>query len=193
MQTVKMAAFLLLAILFVSCDIFNTRDSEEPVLAGSNEEFPSSPEILMNNLSAAITGKNAQNYVSCFTDSAYAPAFRFIPSNSSVNIYPVLSGFWDVRAERRYFENMLLQVNSNKAIDFALTGVKLTRYTDSAHYSSHYVIAVPLKNTEEVLSYEGDIQFTMVLDSRSRWAIRSWTDVNSAKKLCWSDLKGFFY
>lgn len=193
MQVIKAFLIVTLCLSFVSCDLFETRKTEEPIIEATSEDFPSSPEILMSNFTKAINAKSAQNYINCLTDSLYAPAFRFIPSNSSISVYPLLAGQWDVKAERRYFENLLLQVNASKNFSMIFSNDKLSRYSDSALYSAHYKLELYLKKTEIATTYEGDLQLVLYLDARSRWAIGRWTDINSAGLQCWSDLKGLFY
>jgi hypothetical protein len=65
-------------------------------------------------------------------------------------------------------------------------------FGDSLRYTSEYFISVPQRNADP-LSFEGNVEFSMVRDSRSIWVIYFWKDNAVGDSPSWSDLKGTNY
>jgi hypothetical protein len=184
---------LALALIFLAgCDIFETRQAERPVTSRSSFEFPASPEIVVQNLTNALQEKNSQDYVACLVDTNYlSKSYSFIPSSGTGSVYPALAGDWSVKSEEQYVKNVIVKLSSEQKITLTLSNEKYYKGVDSMVYTADYKIQLPQNFTNN--SFQGSLNFTMMMDSRSEWVITRWTDIKSSTNLCWSDMKGLYY
>lgn len=184
----NLAYIILLSFVVISCDIFTTRNPEEPNKPSSNFLPATSPEILFQNFKSSIEEKIIENYMSCFVDTTFLKKrFNFIPAIGSVSQYTVLSS-WSINEEKQYFNNLkaILPQGRNIVITFDKTQENL--FNDSAYYFIDYSITI---NSNIIGgTYKGTAQFKIFADSRRQWVIVEWQDIKKENYLCWSDLKG---
>lgn len=175
-------------ILFISgCNIFETRDPEEPNQRGSSFVPATTPDILFNNFSKSFDEKVVENYLSCFADPATLERpFRFIASPGAVDQFPGLIN-WDLSSERIYFKNIVSQ-SGEQNMSLVLSDQLSNVLGDSAIYFYNYSLSLPFADQE----YKGSLEFTIHLDSRSQWFITTWKDFNQSGYPSWSELKGTY-
>jgi hypothetical protein len=184
---------VLFVSLFYGCDMFSTRNPEEPETTRSNYTTPSTPEYLLENLKNAMSDKVTENYLSCFVDSAFfSRKFVFEPSAGSVSKYPYLAQ-WSLQAEKLYFNNLKASVASNASIKLALSNENKIQYSDSLLYSADYTITIAASDAKVPQIVEGTLRFSICRDSRSLWAIPHWLDIKKGNSVSWSELKGMLY
>ena len=189
----KVHIIILLSLLNLSCELFTTRDPEEPDTPRSNYQVATTPEILLQNLIDAFQDKNAENYMYCFVDSSYSEkVFLFQPSASAGSQYPFLRS-WNLQSEKQYFINLTNSIESSSAIVLLLTNEEKSLQGDSLTYIASYVLNVPTSSEQLPKYYQGKLSFTMVRDSRSQWVITTWQDIQEESNFSWSDLKGRYY
>jgi hypothetical protein len=192
--TKGLGVLLILCLIISGCDIFNTRDAEEPTQPRSDFEPAATTEILIQNFINSLKDKDVSNYLSCLSDTSFnVPKFHFIPSNEAVLTYPTLME-WDKRNEEQYFTNMSIKVNSNSQIVLTLTPISSNNFGDSTFYTASYSLNLPFVNSNSEITptvYEGTLTLKMIRDSRSVWSIYLWQDNKSSNtNQSWSDLKG---
>lgn len=180
------------AILY-SCNIFSTRDSEDPT-APSNSLIPATtPMILFGNLKSSIEDKVTENYLSCFVDQSFLPKkFIFTPSSGSARDYPSLSS-WGIESERQYFNNLKIASLPGNTITVNLLNQVNNPLGDSAIYQLDYSINVTGKDQNLSGEYSGTSQFKIHRDSRNQWVIVGWEDIKIGSKRTWSEMKGRLY
>ena len=186
--------FFVVLLLLEGCDIFSTRDAEKPVTSRSSFQFPSSPQIVIQNLTNSLLEKNTQDYTACIADSNYfaqKETFKFIPSAGLT--YPFLADGWSIKSEEQYIKNIFAKLSDNDQVVLTLSNDKLYPYGDSTVYTADYDIQLPQKTTLTATHFQGSLSFAMRVDSRSEWVITRWTDIKSSSSYCWSDLKGLYY
>ncbi|MDP3147677.1 MAG: hypothetical protein Q8N83_00980 [Ignavibacteria bacterium] len=194
MQKEKVVFLLFLLFLFGGCDLFSTRDPEKPDQPRSNYQLAVTPEILLENFTNSLSEKNVQNYLNCFSDSAFSgKEFQYFPSADANSKYPVLFESWSKKSEEQYFNNLISHILQDQPITFTKNNEKSSFSGDnSIVYTASYFLVVP-HNDEISKNFEGELQFTLVRDSREVWSIYIWQDINkSSMTVSWSELKGFY-
>lgn len=176
--------------LLIGCDIFNTREAEEPELPPSNFLPAAFPDDLISNFINSFIDKDVNNYSASFSDKNFTDKiFQFVPSSGAVSQFPFFMD-WDKTNEAQYFQNMILKVNENSRISLSLTEISRNNFGDSLFYTASYTLTIPFSDAELPETYQGDLTFKMVRDSRSIWSIYFWQDNKSSNLPSWSELKG---
>ncbi len=180
--------FFLSALLISSCDIFETRDPEQPDRSRSNYETPSEPQIVIQNLQNAFSDRNSDNYKKNF---ALGPPyvdrfFSFLPTSNALSSNPSLWSSWNVESEFQYFRNLVTRVPDGLPIILSLSSENYSPLGDSTIYTAEYSINVPnLTGAPNI--YEGSLKFSLITDNQSAWVIYYWEDISNDSS--WSDLK----
>jgi hypothetical protein len=191
----KKLLIILAAFLLAGCDIFSTRDAEEPNQPRSNFVPAVTPEDLIANFKNSLVDLNVENYLACLTDSSFSNRqFRFAPSSIAISQFPIMASDWGKREEEQYFLNMRNKIPADKQITINFFNVQLgSTQGDSTVYTASYSLNVPHNDPAIPLVFEGELSFSMNRDSRSVWTIHLWRDSRSGEYLSWSELKGRFY
>ncbi len=186
--------FIIFSILtLTACDVFTTRDAEDPEDTRSNYTTPSEPEILIRNLVSSFSDKDANNYVKSFTDPAFSnKVFYFLPTSSALQTWGNLWRDWNIDKEFQYFQNLVNETPDELPVTLVFTNEVYNPLGDSLNYTAEYFISVPQLNTDP-FNYRGNVEFGMIRDMRDTWAIYSWKDNVISESQSWSDLKGSNY
>ena len=170
------------------CDLFQTRDPEQPTQNTSTFETPTTYDIVLRNLSYAISENNVENYMRCFVDTALRP-FVFEPSpEEAVNFTQ-----WSLDAERRYFQNMGAALNGTMSLIDSISNKNISPGPPaSAVFYMNYLLYVPHPDPRAPRSVRGNMELYMVEDSLHRWSIYRWVDKKDAADSTWSYLKAWF-
>ena len=192
----KWIIYIVLPAFLVSCDLFNTRSPEGPDQTKSNYTPPDQPTILIQNMINSFTDKNTDNYRKSFESVGDLAnnTFTFVPSSAAQVAYQGIWDGWDINSEVQYFKG--IQTSVPDALPMTLTlSTEQTSFSvlgaDSVKYSSSYSISIPQINSD-VLNYQGNVEFTMIRDSRQLWVIYFWKDNAIGDSPSWSDLKGSY-
>ena len=191
-RIILIISILSFAVMY-SCDMFTTRDPQQPQATSSNFIAATTPEILFQNLKSSVEEKVIENYMACFVDSSYLKrSFNFIPAGGVITQYPVLNT-WSLQAERQYFNNLKTNLQQSSKITLNYSQNQLTPLGDSAIYVVDYELTVNTSNSSISGLYQGSSQFKIFLDSRNQWVIVDWEDIKKDDLSCWSELKGRTY
>jgi len=184
---------IILLILVTSCDVFETREPENPNTGRTEFVTPTTPEILFNNLKSSLREKIVENYMQCLIDPALTESeFNFISNASSLQNYPALSN-WERSSEQQYFNNLKTSVNDESAVILELFNEFQNIQGNSATFQYDYRIIISPIDNAIPSEYRGTAIFTIILDSRNYWVIQNWEDIGIEGFSSWSDLKGRFY
>jgi hypothetical protein len=188
---------LLLSTLLLSCNLFNTREPENPV--SGNQTLPAAftKEALFSNFKSALEQKNVSEYEKLFADSStHAQRFTFIPNQSSAARYSAVFSTWSRTMETKYLQNAIAAVNTSSALQFqVISGPQVITFQgDSAHYIFDYLLYVPHNRTDvNTQQFTGRCEITMSPDKNNPiWRIYRWIDFETKKDSSWSELKGQF-
>jgi len=192
----KWFVYIILLLFLISCDLFQTRPPEGPDQSKSNYTPPSQYDILIQNIIYSFADKNTDNYRKSFelVDDLTSNTFAFIPSSSAQVAYQGIWDGWDVQAEEQYFNNIKTTVPDELPMTLTLSMDPASfsvLSVDSVKYSSRYSISIP-QRTSDPLNYQGNVELTLVRDSRQIWVIYYWKDYAIGDSPSWSDLKGSY-
>ena len=193
----KKIFFLTIILLPLSaCDLFTTRNAENPDQTRSNFQPPVEPAIVIENLKSSLSDKNLKNYIACFVDTIFADqTYNFSASSEAISLYQIFVQGWGLNEERRYFSSVTNRVPVDFPISLSLSNENYSSLSgDSLVYSATYSLNLPVSSSDPVpQNYAGNLQFNMLRDSRSEWVIYYWKDTKSESLPSWSELKGSFY
>jgi len=193
----KKILFLIIILLPLSaCDLFTTRNAENPDQTRSNFQPPVEPAIVIENLKSSLSDKNVQNYIACFVDTIFADqTYNFSASSEAISLYQIFVQGWGLNEERRYFSSVTNRVPVDFPISLSLSNENYSSLSgDSLVYSATYSLNLPVSSSDPIpQNYAGNLQFNMLRDSRSEWVIYYWKDTKSESLPSWSELKGSFY
>jgi hypothetical protein len=187
------AKILSLSVLLIvqSCDLFQSREPENPSETKSSYRVPVEPTDVIENLKNSFKDKNSYDYKKNFSSGSplVDRDFYFIPSSNVATSFPA---DWNISQEFQYFNNMVIRVPNEIPIQLSFTNEEYDLQADSAIYAAEYSISVPVQNAAPVL-YEGNLRFIMVTDRNSAWVIYYWSDIAKQGFKSWSELKIEFY
>ncbi len=184
---------IILILLLSSCDIFETRQPEDPNTGRTDFVTPTTPDILFNNLMSSLKEKVVENYLQCLVDPTLSTEqFLFISSASSMQNYPALST-WERESERQYFNNLKTSVSDESPILLELFNEFQNVQGNTANFQYDYRIVITPIDEAIPTEYRGTAIFNIQLDTRNYWVISSWEDIGIESYSSWSDLKGRFY
>ena len=185
---------ILTLLVITGCDIFETRDAETPDQSRSNYRTASEPKILIQNLIASFADKDVVNYKNSFETSFSSKLFQFLPSSTALARFQNIWSSWNIDSEIQYFNNMKTLVPDELPVtlSLSLSAESFSVLGDSVKYTSEYFLNVPQRDSDPLI-FKGNLEFTMIRDSRSVWVIYYWKDNAIEDNSSWSDLKGSVY
>ncbi len=185
-------ALLIVALLLSSCDIFSTREPEQPSQSNCFGQPPTRPLITVNNLESAIVQKCPDNYGSVFSPSAGARPFVFVPSTEGQEQYAAVFGSWSAEDELSYFRNLVAKARTNGFSSLFLAPTDSLITADSVVYSFDYTLT--FEHTEPGFPYtaRGNMQLTLAPDATNFWMLVRWSDFKTTADITWSLFKGKF-
>jgi hypothetical protein len=197
--TLSLRRSILLAIIFsflCACENpFITRTPEPPAGLGSLWIPPFSAEIVIENLRNAISDRNGENYVRCFSDSSrVSRRFQFIPEITVANNNPGAFVNWSLAQERDYFSQLRAAVPGDSICSLRLDSLQISLFGDSAQFRYAYdLTARHRRQTAGVPGrVQGELRFSLLKDSFGEWSIQRWVDFATGPAQTWSALKVAF-
>lgn len=185
----KYNAFFLLSLFFLSCNLFDTRDPENPVTDNQSLPPATSPGILIANFTTAFQQKNIQEYEKLFADSALV----FVPTQSAAARYSAVFSSWNKSSESESFRNAMSALGATSTPQLLLTTISNVLYqSDSALFTIDYSVFVPHTLTNVTTQYSGRSEFYFSPNKNNIWTIYRWLDFETKKDSSWSELKGQF-
>lgn len=186
---------ILTAISTSSCSLFEPRTPEDPSNAGVVWLYPSSPDIVVENMQAALNGRSAL-YLDCFDES-----FIFYADTSDINDYPTYDfSNWTLIDEGFTVTTAMYAVVPS---DSTITAEFLIDMghpdppapADSVTIYREYSIAIPQTyHSGTATPAVGIAELHMVEDSDGLWSIRAWHDVRheEATWVTWAVAKAYY-
>lgn len=182
--------FLITVLLIKGCGIFDTRNPEEPANIRSTFVPPTTPEIVIDNLSFSILEKNSENYVKCIS----ASNFLYVPDSKSQLVYGQIFENWDPLDEKRYMDNLISQTNTHASSVLFLDNEIYTQITsDSVSFQADYIIVYQHNRINLPKSAIGNLLLTLNTDENDLYSITRWQDFRqNDTDFTWSELKANF-
>ena len=176
------------SLLLLSCNLFDTRDPENPIADNQTLDYATSPSMLVSNFTTAFQQKNIQEYQKLFADSN----FIFIPTQSALARYGSVFTSWNKTSETEYFRNAITEIGNASSPQLSFTPVSNLQYqSDSASYTVDYVVFIPHSRTT-LKQFTGRSELYLSPNKNNIWSIHRWVDFETKKDSSWSELKGQF-
>jgi len=183
-------SFVIIVLLFKGCGLFDTRDPENPETVRSTYIPPTTPEIVIDNLSFSIQEKNSDNYNKCISPANYF----YVPDAQSLANYKHIFLNWNSFSEKRYLDNLINETNANSSSVLFLDNKRFTPVTsDSTIFQADYIVVFQHNRTNIPKSAKGNITLSLVTDANDLYYIRKWEDFRQHDTdFTWSELKANF-
>ncbi len=183
-------ACVAISFLFLSCDLLNTRDPQNP--DAGNQTLPTAftKEILIDNFQKSFQQKNIQEYAKLFTDSS----FLFLPTQSALARYSAVFSSWNKTSESDYFRNAMTAIGAASSPQiFFINSSTIPYHSDSALYMADYTVFVPHTRANITIQFAGRSELYLSPNKNNIWTIYRWIDFETKKDSSWSELKGQFF
>jgi hypothetical protein len=192
----QLLAFAFLLVLTqVACNIFETREPEQPSQSSSTFVPATEPSLVFSNMTNAFRDMNSVNYLKSFADSSSAGrSFSFEPTQGAKIKYGGLFLTWNRQSEQQYFENLRSKIPSGSTATLSFESLTVqSLQSDSAQYEATYRLTVPHTVAALPTVATGKAQFLLIADRSRSWVVWRWIDLTtSTSTFSWSDLKGAF-
>ena len=173
--------------LLSGCDLFSTRDAEDPDAGRSSWSLPLEPPDVMRNISYAYADLNSFDYML----SISSDSFSFIADAIALSNHPELDG-WSRTQEndhiKHLFEGDVLSQDSVLSVIFEDSVRIGLSNPDSESWQAKYTIT-GVTATGVAHQMSGTVVFHLVIESEGYWVIRRWEDRRTEGEATWSDLK----
>ncbi len=177
-----------LSLFLLSCNLFDTRDPENPLTDNQTLQPATSPSMLISNFTTSFQQKNLQEYGKLFADST----FRFIATQSAYARYGAVFLSWNKNSESDYFRNAVTEIGNLSSPQLSFTTVSSVQFqSDSAAYTVDYVVFIP-HSRSTTKQFTGRSELFMAPNKNNVWSIYRWVDFETKKDSSWSEFKGQF-
>ena len=191
----KFTYYLLLIILLVGCDLFKTRQPQEPDDSSTDFQPASTHYILFTNFNNSFNRLNVEYYYDCFIEESQSASsiFQFNPDADALARYGILYSSWRRENEKQFLQGLR---SSLEIGIFPLLTWKSKKYdlitSDSAVFIGEYLIQIKEKDVENI--YSGISRFVFFRSVNGLWYIKRWTDFRNPNDTLpsWSILKARF-
>jgi len=188
--------FLLAALYFCSCSLFEPRIPEEPSSEGIVWQDPTSPDIVVENMQSALNGSSAL-YTNCFSES-----FVFYADTNDINEYSGEYNFsgWTLDVESYTVVSQLFSVVPTDSTVIAVFSIDPENPdppapADSVTIFRNYSITVPQSvHSGTGTPAVGTAVLFMIEDDYGSWTIREWHDTRylSVSYVTWAVAKAAY-
>jgi len=176
--------FAVMLLLFAGCDsVFGTRDAEDPNedVSRSLWQQPTTPEIVLVNMSNAFLERNSENYMRSLTDPAKSGRnFVYIPDQETAISNPGSFTEWGLSEERLYI-NFIFSKSSLPS--GALSRLVFTSFeepsipSDTAIFEEIYDLQIEHELINIPKKMGGIARLRLSEDSNGNWSIYRWEDL----------------
>ena len=191
MQVQKYILILLLVSLY-GCDLFKTRNPEEPNQNSNIYQPATSASILFNNFTTSFKELNDAEYYKCFLSQDNSLKYQYVPEPTAAARYPAVFSNWSNDNERTFILglNSYIDPLTKPEIQWENSNYEL-QTSDSVVLLAQYSINITSKN--QIYTYQGASRFTFYLANNGIWQISTWQDMtinSNDSSQTWSSLKG---
>jgi hypothetical protein len=181
------------SVIISGCGLFGLRDVENPTESRSNFTPPTTPDLVMVNLSNAVLDKDLNNYLQCIVDTSLTTNdFVYTADIASQIQYPIFKS-WQITNEKNYFFNLITLTGLQNTSLLFFSNMVSNTYSDSAVYDMEYLLRFDHPKTTVAKTLKGKLRFVLIINSRNLWAISRWIDFKNADTdTTWSVLKANF-
>ncbi len=187
----KISITVSLLLLFIpSCDLFETREPEEPGTTTAPVFIqPDRAQNVIENLQNAVKALNVDNYRRCLSSEA----FTYEPSSVAQSSNPDLWIGWGFTEEEIYFNNMRSDAEGLGGHDLVFEDRSMNHISsDKERFEADYYITVQHNRQELPSEAQGRLRLVIIRDEGGMWSIESWSDAAKGSDFTWSDFRAAF-
>ncbi|MDE2771118.1 MAG: hypothetical protein OXI44_08125 [Bacteroidota bacterium] len=173
--------------LLASCDVFSTRAPAPPVGEAGTWLQPVAPDLVVDNLRAAVEELNATNY-----RRSIDLEFMFTPTASAQARDPQRWAIWGQAQENSYFTTVAEAAKENTGHFLRLEDVTTELGDTTYTLEAHYVLLIKHGSRQVADSMQGRLIWTIARNPDGLWALSWWKDQSIGSADSWSDLKAEF-
>lgn len=169
------------------CDVFAPRSPASPIGEGGTFVQPDAPDLVVENIRAAIAELNTANYRRSLADDLmYQPTAAAEASDPS--LWAGWSKTQDVSSFTTIAEAARLSNGHNLRLEDQSVEIGNARYTLDATY----VLIVRHRRADVPDTLQGRLIWEIEQGSDGLWQLHRWTDRQLGNSPSWSDLKAGF-
>ncbi len=174
-------------LVFGACDLFGARTPEDPEGEAGTWQQPVAPDIVIENLRAAITELNTSNYRRSLHEN-----FEFVPSSDAYARDPDQWINWDRARENGFF--VTLAEASKGSTGNGLRLENMTTELGESEYilDASYILIISHGSQQVADTLQGRLAWLIIQESNGLWALTMWNDQSIGSEDSWSDLKAEF-
>lgn len=184
---------MLSLMIFCSCDLFRTRNPEDPGGGNSTQwVFPSDPSTVLTNLETSFGRRSSVDYMRSFISGEDSDSsFEFVPSQETAAIAPSVFENWDVNRERQFIESLFNSANLplDSLGELDIIEDRKSVIGSEADLSADYEANIGHVREGTPREIAGRMEVHLARENDGGWYIQRWIDFKVADKACWSDLK----
>lgn len=188
---------ILLPLMLTSCDLFSTRNPEQPDTAGTGYIPPTSYDLVIENLKNSIKERNLNNYLLCLSDSSFTgiSQFEYIADPQISSQFQGIFSEWNTNSEEKYFSSMVSSILEETKPILNFTDGKYQNFIDSIIFNGTYFLSINFSDEQSEKNYNGTTRIVLKRSSTGFWYITSWYDfqANDNNLFTWSYLKSKYY
>lgn len=174
-------------IVLASCDVFGTRDPESPVGEAGTWLQPVAPDLVIDNLRAAVAELNTVNYRRSLDQE-----FEFIPTAVAYARNPDQWVNWTQSQENGYFVTVAEAAKGSSGnllrLEDSSTELSDTEYVLEAHY----LLYIRHGSQQVADTLQGRLIWQINKKEDGLWRLTRWSDQSIGSENSWSDLKAEF-
>ena len=186
-RLIALATVSLLAALLAGCDVFAPRSPEDPINEAGTFTQPDAPDLVVDNLQAAIAEMNTANYRRSLSED-----LTYEPTAVAQARDPSLWASWSRTEEVSYFTTLAEAARQSTGhllrLEDTATELSDTRFTLDAAY----VLIVQHRRPDVPDTVQGRLIWEIEQGPDGLWSLRRWTDQELGSSPSWSDLKAEF-
>jgi len=177
-------------ILLKGCGIFDTRNPEDPDTIRSTFVPPTTPELVLDNLTYSVLEKNSNNYIKCISPEQY----KYVPDSKTQLIYGQIFIDWDNFSEKKYMDNLIGATDNTSTSVLFLDNQNFTLInSDSATFNAQYIIVFQHRKTNIPKSARGNVTLYLSTSDDNLFYISRWEDYRqNDTDFTWSEFRANF-
>jgi len=174
-------------IVLASCDVFGARTPEPPAGEAGTWLQPVAPDIVIENLRAAVKELNAANY-----RRSIDPKFVFIPTVEAYAQAPDQWNNWNHSQENGYFVTVAEASKGSSGNILRLEDSTAELGDTEYILDAHYVLVIKHGSQQIADTLQGRLTWVITKKTDGLWTLTAWNDQSVESEDSWSDLKAEF-
>ena len=185
-------AALMAGSMMLNCDMFGTREPENPTGTSSLWIPPANPAGVLANIAEAFQVRDGILYMRSFARPGYSDStFSFRPDYTSASYDSTIFSGWGYDSEQSFilmlFSPPFLPADSACSIEFIAESEPPGEFLPL--YREQYILTIHHTNSNLPAEFSGNANIQFDRNHNGDWVIISWTDETSGESSGITELK----